>query len=119
MNAAANALVALIAILHVWIFVLESFLWQKPRGLRAFSLKPEQAALTAPLAKNQGVYNSFLAAGLFWSLLSADPLGFQLKLFFLACVGVAGLVGGATVSKGIFLIQALPAALGLLFLAFR
>ena len=68
---------------------------------------------SAPLAANQGLYNGFLVAGLVWGLLAADPIGFQVKVFFLACVIVAGLYGAATVSRRILVVQALPAALAL------
>ncbi|MCY0094172.1 DUF1304 domain-containing protein [Hoeflea ulvae] len=110
----AMVLVALIAVLHIYILVLEMFLWTTPRGMKAFGMKPQQAEQTRVLAANQGLYNGFLAAGLIWSLLQPDAeFAFQLKLFFLACVLVAGLYGGATASRKIFVIQALPAAIAL------
>jgi putative membrane protein len=68
---------------------------------------------SATLAANQGLYNGFLAAGLIWGLLAADPVGFQVRVFFLICVIVAGLYGAATVSRRILLVQALPAVLAL------
>lgn len=115
----ATILVAIVALLHVWFLVLEMFLWQKPLGLRTFRITPEDARTTATLAANQGLYNGFLAAGLVWGLLAADPVGFQVKVFFLACVIVAGVYGALTVQRGILFVQALPAALalGAVFLA--
>ena len=111
----ALILVALIAFEHIYILVLEMFLWTSPRGMKAFGMKPGQAAETKVMAANQGLYNSFLAAGLIWSLLHPDAgFAFQLKLFFLGCVLVAGLYGGATASRKIFVIQALPAAIALI-----
>ncbi|EEH68020.1 hypothetical protein HMPREF0023_2450 [Acinetobacter sp. ATCC 27244] len=59
----ANILIALIGLLHVYILVLEMFLWDKPAGLKAFGNSPEKAQLTKVLAQNQGLYNGFLAAG--------------------------------------------------------
>ncbi len=112
---AANVVVLLIAVLHVYILVLEMFLWDKPRGLRAFGLTPEQAAQTKLLAANQGLYNGFLAAGLFWGL-SLGEAGHSIKVFFLVCVLVAGLYGAATANKRILFIQAVPAAVGLVLL---
>lgn len=110
----AIILVALVAIEHIYILVLEMFLWTSPRGMKAFGLKPEQAAQTKVMAANQGLYNGFLAAGLVWALIHPDTaVAFQLKLFFLGCVLVAGLYGGATASRKIFVIQALPAAIAL------
>ena len=109
----AVLLVAIVAAIHVYILVLEMFLWRTPRGLKAFRMDQAFADRSATLAANQGLYNGFLAAGLIWGLLAADPVGFQVKLFFLLCVIVAGLYGGATVSRRILLVQALPAVLAL------
>ena len=115
MRIAADVVVGLVAVLHVYFLVLEMFLWDKPAGLKAFGLTPEQAASSKVLAANQGLYNGFLAAGLVWGLtLGAGGLG--VKTFFLACVLVAGLYGAATASRKILFVQALPAALGLLLL---
>lgn len=73
MSLIANAVVALVALIHVYILVLEMFLWDKPAGLRAFGLTPETAASSKVLAANQGLYNGFLAAGLFWGSSSVRP----------------------------------------------
>ncbi len=114
MHTLASALTVLIAALHAYFLVLEMFLWTTPRGRRAFGTTPEQAAQTATLAKNQGLYNGFLAAGLLWSVVAADAsMAFQLKLFFLGCVAVAGLYGAATVSRKILFVQAAPALLAI------
>ena len=67
-STAANVVVALVAVIHVYILVLEMFLWTTPRGQKAFGLTPEFAQQTKVLAANQGLYNGFLAAGLFWGL---------------------------------------------------
>ena len=111
-----DALVALVALEHLWFLVLEMFLWTKPIGLKTFRQTAEQAAATRVLAVNQGLYNGFLAAGLAWSLLAPPELAFPLKVFFLSCVIVAGAVGAATVSTRILLVQALPAAAALALL---
>lgn len=112
MSVAANTVVALIALLHVYILVLEMFLWDKPAGRRAFGMTQEMATATKTLAANQGLYNGFLAVGLFWGLW-LGPAGQPVKLFFLLCVLVAGVFGAATASRKILFVQALPAALGL------
>jgi len=112
MSIAANVVVALVALLHVYILVLEMFLWDKPVGLRAFGQTLEAATASKVLAANQGLYNGFLAAGLFWGL-SLGPAGTSIKGFFLACVLVAGLYGAATASRKILFVQAVPAAIGL------
>lgn len=115
MSIAANVVVALVGLLHVYILVLEMFLWDKPAGLRAFRQTPESAAASKVLAANQGLYNGFLAAGLFWGL-SLGAAGLGVKTFFLLCVLVAGLYGAATVGKKILFIQSVPAAIGLALL---
>jgi len=112
MQAAATVLVAIVALLHVWFLVLEMFLWTRPIGLRTFGQSADQAAASKVLAANQGLYNGFLAAGLVWGL-SLGAAGTGVRIFFLACVIVAGVYGGLTASRKILLVQALPAALAL------
>jgi putative membrane protein len=113
----ANLLVALVAVLHVYFLVLEMFLWTKPLGLKTFRNSPEKAAESAVLAANQGLYNGFLAAGLVWGLIQGVPaFAFQIKMFFLLCVIVAGVYGAVTVSRRILYVQAAPAALALILL---
>jgi len=108
----ANVLVGLVAAIHVYILILEMFLWDTPRGRKAFGTTPEFAAASRTLAANQGLYNGFLAAGLIWGLL-LGPAGKPVQLFFLGCVIVAGLYGGFTASRKILVIQALPAAMAM------
>ena len=113
----ANGLVALVAALHVYFLILEMFLWTKPLGLKTFRNSLEKATDSAVLAANQGLYNGFLAAGLVWGLLQSVPaFAFQIKVFFLLCVIVAGAYGAATVSRRILFIQAAPAAIALILL---
>ncbi|GMQ97240.1 MAG: DUF1304 domain-containing protein [Gammaproteobacteria bacterium] len=112
MTIAVDIAVAIVALLHGAFLVLEMFLWNKPFGRRVFGLSPELADQTAPLAANQGLYNGFLAAGLVWSLL-ANPFDHYLKIFFLSCVIIAGVVGAMTVKRAIFWIQAMPAIVAL------
>ncbi len=107
-------LVALVALEHLYILVLEMFLWTSPRGRKAFGTTAEFAQASRALAANQGLYNGFLAAGLFWSLLHSNAtFAFQLQVFFLACILAAAIYGGCTAKKSILLIQGLPAALAL------
>lgn len=114
----AKVLVALIALIHVYILVLEMFFWDTPKGRKAFGTTPEFSASTKVLAANQGLYNGFLAAGLFWGLW-LGAAGVPVMVFFLLCVLVAGLYGAATATRKILLIQAIPAALALAALALR
>jgi len=109
-----NVLVAFVALEHLGFLVLEMFLFKSPAGRRIFRTTPEFAAQAAPLAANQGLYNGFLAAGLVWSLVAAEPLAAPLRLFFLVCVLVAAVFGAATVSRRILVIQGLPALLALI-----
>lgn len=104
--------VVLVALLHIYILVLEMFWWNTPRGRRAFGTTPEFAAQSRVLAANQGLYNGFLAAGLLWGLW-LGPAGRPIVLFFLSCVIVAGVFGAATANRRILFIQALPAAVAL------
>jgi putative membrane protein len=113
MSIIAAVLVAIVAALHVWFLALEMILWRRPIGLRTFRMTAAQAEATAVLAANQGLYNGFLAAGLIVSLIAAEPTAFSFRLFFLACVIVAGLYGAATVSRRILFVQAAPAAVAL------
>jgi len=115
MNFLAMGLIVLVAVAHVFFLILEMFLWTKPPGLKRFKMTPEQAAATAILAKNMGLYNGFLAAGLVWGVwLNGTPEGFHLQLFFLGCVVVAGIYGGITAKRAILYTQALPGVLALL-----
>jgi putative membrane protein len=111
---AADLAVLVVALLHLWFLVLEMFLWDKPLGRRTFRMTPEKAAVTKPLAMNQGLYNGFLAAGLLWGLAAGDDV----KLFFLACVIVAGVFGAFTASRAILWVQALPGLIALALVLF-
>jgi len=110
MTILAGAALALVALLHAYFLVLEMFLWERPAGRKAFGTTAEFAAATKTLAANQGLYNGFLAAGLLWGLVAgATPV----RVFFLACVIVAGVYGAFSVSRKILFVQALPAAIAL------
>ena len=111
MRIIALLLVAIVALSHVGFLVLEMFLWTDPVGHRIFGTTPEFAAQSAVLAANQGLYNGFLAAGLLWGLVAGRR---DLKIFFLACMIVAGVYGGLTVKMSILYVQALPGLLALL-----
>jgi putative membrane protein len=113
----AQIAVAIVAGLHLVFFVLESFFWTKPLGRRVFGLPKEVAESSASLALNQGLYNAFLAAGLIWGLWPGE-CAFAIKVFFLSCVVIAGIVGGITAKRSILYIQALPGAVALLLVVF-
>ena len=107
--------VLLVALVHFWFMVLEMFLWNHPVGQRTFAMTPEFSASSAVLAANQGLYNGFLAAGLLWGLFAGRR---DVKVFFLACIVVAGIYGGFTAKITILYVQALPALVALLLVAF-
>ena len=118
MTLVANVLAAIVAALHMYFLVLEMFLWDKALGRRVFRLTPEFATASKSLAANQGLYNGFLAAGLAWGL-SLGEAGMSIKVFFLACVVIAGVFGAITVNRRILWIQAAPALAALVLLWLR
>jgi putative membrane protein len=113
MRIIALLLVAFVTLSHVTFLILEMFYWNDPVGRDIFGTTPEFAAASAALAKNQGLYNGFLAAGLVWSLVEHSAITFPVRVFFLVCVVIAGVYGAATVNKRILLVQAVPALLAL------
>lgn len=113
MQLLADLLVVLVALEHVYILALEMFLWHTPRAMRAFGMTPEFAEATRVLAANQGLQTGFLAAGLAWGAWLGSG-GFAIRVFFLACVIVAGVYGGLTANRRILFVQATPAAIALL-----
>jgi len=106
----SQILIGFVAFEHIVFLVLEMFLWDHPVGRQIFGMTPEVSAASSVLAANQGLYNGFLAAGLMWGLIAVRR---DVKLFFLACVIVAGIFGGLTAKASILFMQALPAALAL------
>ena len=110
MSTVAKLLTVLVALEHVGIMVLEMFFWDHPVGRKIFNMTPEVSAASRVLAANQGLYNGFLAAGLFWGLGRSDR---RIAVFFLACVAIAGIFGGLTAKTSILATQFLPAALAL------
>ncbi|MBE0422735.1 MAG: DUF1304 domain-containing protein [Lutibacter sp.] len=104
----------LVAFEHIYFMILEMFYWDKPKGLKTFVLTLEAAKSSKTMAKNQGLYNGFLAAGLIWAILNKNNFG-QLAVFFLSCVVVAGIFGAYTTKNiKLFYVQAAPALIGLL-----
>lgn len=115
MKLLATLFVALVALMHIGILALEMFFWDTPTGHRIFGLTSETAKTTLVLAMNQGLYNGFLAAGLIWGLVKSR---FDVKIFFLVCVVIAGVVGGITAKPSIMLTQGLPALIALILVWF-
>lgn len=96
MTTAAVVLAAGAALLHVYIWVLESFRWTEPATRRTFGVSEADAEVMESMAFNQGFYNLFLAVGavvgvvLFWTL--SPVAGRTLALFTLAAMVAAALV---------------------------
>ncbi len=107
-----SILTGVVALIHLYILVLEMFLWNTPRGRKAFGTTEAFARESKVLAANQGLYNGFLAAGLIWGIWLGEA-GDPVKIFFLLCVAVAGAYGAATVHIRILLIQTVPALIAL------
>lgn len=107
----------LVALLHLYIMYIEMFLWDKPKGMKIFGLKPEFAKASKVMAANQGLYNGFLSAGLLWGIW-LGAAGVQVTVFFLLCVVVAGVYGAITSSKKILFVQGLPGLIALLAVLF-
>jgi len=116
MEIAAFSITCLVALAHVYFLVLEMFLWKTAFGRKVFRTTPEDAARTAVLAANQGLYNGFLVAGLVWGLYYGVRAGRPILSFFLVCIVVAGLFGAATANKRILFVQAVPALAALVLL---
>lgn len=108
----ASILTGIVALIHLYIVLLEMVLWDTDRGRKAFGTTAEFSRASKVLAANQGLYNGFLAAGLIWGIWLGDA-GDPVKIFFLLCVAVAGLYGAATVNTRILMIQTIPALIAL------
>lgn len=113
MELLSNILIGIIAILHFYILVMEIFLWTKPRTMKVFGMKLDQALICKTLAANMGLYNGFLASGLLYGLIANN---LEFKIFFLICILIAGIFGGFTASKKIIYIQSVPALLTLILM---
>ncbi|WBX76440.1 DUF1304 domain-containing protein [Tenacibaculum ovolyticum] len=115
MNTLQSFFIGLVALIHIYILILEMVLWTKPKGIKTFGLKSkEHAEETKVLAANQGLYNGFLAAGLIWSLLDSS-YGDNIAIFFLTCVTLAGFYGSYSTKKiRILYVQAIPAIIALI-----
>ena len=118
MKTIQTLLIALVAFLHLYFMILEMFYWTKPKGLKAFGLTKEFAEQSKVLAANQGLYNGFLTAGLVWSLINKN-FSYQIAVFFLSCVIIAGIYGAYSTTKSkLFYIQSVPAILAIIITLF-
>ena len=121
MQILSNIFIAIVAIEHLYILWLEMFAWET-KGKKVFkgSMPADMFKPTKILAASQGLYNGFLATGLIWTFFISDhQWQTNIAIFFLSCVIVAGVYGGATASKKIFFVQALPAIMALIVTLFK
>ena len=109
----ANLFVAFVALVHITLSVVEIFFWKDPIIHERLGFTLEEAIKVAPIVANAGLYNGFLSAGLIWGLISGKT-GNAIKIFFLACVIIAGIFGAATLTWTPLLIQTAPGAIALL-----
>ena len=119
MQIVAQVLAGLVLLIHVYIFLLETVLFDS-RGRKVFGLTRENAVIRKPAMSNQGCYNGFLAVALALGFLLPDAAtGRAFTIYGLACVAVAGIWGAMTVQIRILFVQTVPAVLALaaLFLA--
>ena len=115
-----KSLVILVALEHIWFMIFEMFMWKSAYARKAFGMTMEVAESSEKLAKNQGLYNGFLAAGLIWSMMVGDPAqAREIQIFFFGCVAIAGAFGAATANVRILFFQGLPAIVALALLICR
>ncbi|MFC3416467.1 DUF1304 domain-containing protein [Algoriphagus hitonicola] len=115
MTALIYFLVGIVAFQHLLFFWMEAMVWES-FGRKVFGGTREFFKSTKSLAANQGLYNGFLAGGLIWSFFVQPDFAWQIQVFFLFCVWVAGIFGAFTVSKKIFWVQGLPAMITLILI---
>jgi len=111
----ADATAALVALLHVYVFALESLLWSRPRTAKVFRVSEDEARASRLFAFNQGFYNLFLSI--------AAILGLLLPMRTLVDYAMVSVLGAGTVLffsaphlRRLATVQALPPAL---YLALR
>ncbi|OPJ59036.1 DUF1304 domain-containing protein [Clostridium chromiireducens] len=120
MQIVLDILVIAVAIEHIFIMLLEMFFIKSSVAKRTFNIdsklldKKEVRVMFA----NQGLYNGFLAAGLFWSFFIPESMSTQLKFFFLGCVIIAAIYGAITSNKNIFIKQGGLAILAIILLIY-
>jgi len=113
MQIISNIVTAIVGVIHVAISIVEMFFWQTPTIYERLGFTNEVARQVSPIVNNAGLYNSFIAAGLFWGAINQNR---SVRLFFLVCVVIAGLYGAVTLKPTTLLLQTLPAVVALIFI---
>ncbi len=106
----ANLFIAIVALVQIILFVVEIFFWKEPVIHQRLGFTLDEALKVAPIVANAGLYNGFIAAGLIWGLISGRT-GDAIKIFFLACVIIAGIFGAVTLKWTTRRIPPAPGAL--------
>lgn len=105
--------VAVVAVIHIAISVVEIFFWKTPLIHQRLDFTTELADKVYPIVQNAGLYNSFIAAGLIWGAFAkSDTL--PIRVFFLVCVVIAGIFGALTLKGTTLVLQTLPASVALI-----
>lgn len=113
MTLVTHIVLIIIASIHFYILYLEMFLWNSKKGMKIFGIDDKEFAnQTKELAANQGLYNGFLAVGILFSIYKDSS---EIAIFFLICIGIAGIFGAVSTKKvKILWIQSIPAIIGIL-----
>ncbi|MCY7323047.1 MAG: DUF1304 domain-containing protein [Phormidesmis sp. CAN_BIN36] len=111
MQTASIIAVAVVGFIHVVIAVVEMFFWRVPTVYERLGFTADIASQVAPIVSNAGLYNAFIAAGLFWGAFSQQA---SIQVFFLVCVVIAGLYGAATLRPTTLVLQSFPAIVALI-----
>ena len=111
MQTASIIAVAVVGFIHTVIAVVEMFFWRVPTVYERLGFTADIASKVAPIVSNAGLYNAFIAAGLFWGAFSQQA---SIQVFFLVCVVIAGLYGAATLKPTTLVLQSFPATVALI-----
>lgn len=101
-----------VGLIQAAIAAVELLLWRSPKVHNRLGFTLPEAQKVAPIVANAGLYNAFLAAGIFWSA-RTGLAEHQVEIFFLVCVIIAGLFAAATLKWTTLVLQTLPASVAL------
>lgn len=113
MSTLATVTVAIVALIHILISVVEMFFWMVPFIHERLGYSVEIAKQVQPIVQNAGLYNGFIAVGLIWSAFAKENV-LPLRRFFLICVLIAGIFGAITLKPTTLILQTLPAFIALI-----
>lgn len=105
-------MIIIVGVIHAGLAFGEIF-FGVPLLVSRFDFTQEVASQANSIVQNAGLYNSFIAAGLFWSAFSLKHSK-ALPIFFLVCVTIAGIFGAFTLKPTTLIIQTIPALIALI-----